>query len=245
MSTVKSSFQQYQAQLAWKEELNSRFSLFHFELTEPNRLKFQAGQYVLLDIPKQPHKRSYSIASPPSMNHAIELLVDISPQGLGTQYLANLQPGEQVVFNAPLGNFTVPPVSTEIGQQEEELLFIATGSGVAPFKSILQDLLIDQQDQRSMILLWGMRSQLDQFWYDDFGILAQEHDNFSFQPVLSQPSSEWPFHKGYVTDVLSVQAEFTNRGYYLCGSNNMITDVRQLLLEKEVNPQHIHTESFF
>lgn len=239
------NFQTYQAKLAWSKQLNERFREYHFELISPSKLSFEAGQYIMINIPDVAYKRSYSIASPPSTNHAVELLVDLSPQGPGTKYLQQLQDGETLEFMAPLGNFTVPSAQTEVGQSEKELLFIATGSGIAPFKSMLNDLLITKQDQRPITLLWGMRQELDQFWYDDFGILAEEHANFSFQPVLSRPSQKWPFHKGYVTDVLAIQAEFGERGYYLCGSNNMITDVRTLLQEKGVDLQNVHTESFF
>ena len=112
-------------------------------------------------------------------------------------------------------------------------------------RSILEDLLIYQNDDRPLTLLWGLPDESDQFWYDDLRILAEEHPNFSFQPVMSQPKGEWPFHKGYVTDVLSIQSEFSDRGYYLCGNNHMILDVRKFLMEKGVQPEHIHMESFF
>jgi len=243
MSGVR--FQPYRTKLAWKEPLNDRFTLFHFELVEPNQLRFQAGQYMLVEIPTTGHQRSYSIASAPNLEHAVELMVDLSPQGPGTQYLAQLEPGQEVKMTGPLGNFVVPDQNTAIGQAEKELVFIATGSGIAPYKSMLEDLLITKRDDRPMLLLWGLRHEQDQFWYDDFGILAEEHQNFSFQPVLSRPNGQWPFHKGYVTDVLSIQAEYGDRGYFLCGSNAMVQDVRQLLQEKEVPPEHIHTESFF
>jgi NAD(P)H-flavin reductase len=243
MSGVR--FQPFKAQLAWKTELNQRFTLFHFELIEPNLVNFKAGQYMLVQIPATGHQRSYSIASPPSLNHAVEMLVDLSPQGPGTRYLSELQSGDEVKMTGPLGSFTVPERNTSLGQAEKELIFIATGSGIAPFKGMLEDLLITKNDDRPMKLLWGMRYETDQFWYDDFGILASEHQNFNFEPVLSRPSENWQLHKGYVTDALSIQEDFSERGFYLCGSNAMIQDVRHLLTERGVPPEHIHNESFF
>lgn len=239
------AFQKFITQLAWSTKLNERFTVFHFELKEPNRLNFQAGQYMLVEVPETGHQRSYSIASSPSSSHAVEMLVDLQPQGPGTKYLAQLQPGDEVKMTGPLGYFIVPDRNTTIGQDEKEIMFIATGSGIAPMKSMIEDLLITKKDDRPMTLLWGLRYEVDQFWYDDFGILAQEHPNFSFQPVLSRPSEQWPFHKGYVTDVLCIQEEFSQKGYYLCGNNHMIQDARQILIEKEVSPTHIHMESFF
>jgi ferredoxin-NADP reductase len=239
------TFQPYKSRLAWKNQINERFCEFHFELIEPNRLSFQAGQYVFVRVPETGHQRSYSITSPPNMNHAVELLVDLVPQGPGTRYLASLEPGQVVEMMAPLGGFVVPDRNSVIGQAEKSLVFVATGSGIAPFKSMLTDLLITQNDTRPMMLLWGMRYEADQFWYDDFGVLAQEHPNLSFQPVLSKPSEAWPFHKGYVTDVLSVQTNFLERGYFICGRSEMIQDVRTLLIDNNVPLEHIHTESFF
>lgn len=239
------NFQEYRAKLAWVNQLNERFVEMHFELVEPSRLKFVAGQYVMISIPETGHKRSYSITSTPSVEHAFELLVDLAPQGPGTTYLKSLTAGQEIQLLAPVGNFVLADPRSEAGQVEQELFFVATGSGIAPFKSMINDLLIEQNDSRPITLIWGLHSEADQFWYDDWQILARENNNFSFQPVLSQPQSQWPFHKGYVTDVLSIMDDFANRGFYLCGNSQMIKDARELLTQKGVAVENIHNEAFF
>jgi len=236
--------QEYRARLSERVQLNPRFAELRFELVEPNRLEFRAGQYVMVKVPGIPHTRSYSIASAPRVNHAIELLVDMQPQGPGTKYLDSLQPGQEIEFKAPVGIFTVPDQDSPLGQGEKELLFLATGSGVAPYKGILEDLLLAKKDPRLVTLIWGLRYEVDQFWYEEFRLLAQEHQNFSFQPVLSKPQQEWGFHTGHVTDVLRIQDEYDQRGFYLCGSNAMILEARHILSEKGVDPKHVHSESF-
>lgn len=236
--------QDFRARLSERTDLNPRFIELRFELVEPNRLQFRAGQYVMIKVPGIPHTRSYSIASAPRMNHAIELLIDLQPQGPGTQYLQSLRPGDEIEFKAPVGIFTVPDIDSEIGRNEKELIFLATGSGIAPYKGIAEDLLLEKKDSRMITLIWGLRYEIDQFWYEELQLLAQEHQNFSFQPVLSQPQGPWSFHKGHVTDVLRIQDDYTQRGFYLCGNNAMIMEGRHILAEKGVPPQHIHSESF-
>lgn len=234
----------YRARLSDRKQLNERFIELDLELIEPNRIEFRAGQYIMVKVPGIPHTRSYSISSAPQVNHAVELLIDLQPQGPGTKYLDSLQLGQEIEFKAPVGIFTVPGPDTDLGREENQLIFLATGSGIAPYKGIAEDLLLDKRDERLITLVWGLRHEIDQFWYEELQLLAQEHQNFSFQPVLSQPQGEWAFHKGHITDVLQIQEEFSQTGFYLCGNNAMILEGRQILAEKGVDPRHIHSESF-
>jgi ferredoxin-NADP reductase len=241
-----SRLQPFTAKLSERFVLNEKFIQLRLELTQPNRLYFRAGQYVLLTVPTTPQKKSYSICSAPAMDHAIEMLVDISPQGHGTKYLSAIQPGEVVQFMAPVGQFVIAAPDTPVGANEKSLVFIATGSGIAPFKGILEDLLITQNDQRPMVLYWGLRHAQDQFWFNEFTQLAQQHANFTFHPVLSQAPVNWHLCRGRVTDCLLVHPLPQDQvGYYLCGNSAMITDVKALLETKHVPLQHIHHEKFY
>lgn len=246
-ATTVSPLQLYKARLSDKRTLseNGKFIFLHFELIEPNRLNFLAGQYLMLDVVGSAHKKSYSICSAPQTNHAVEVMIDTAPQGEGTRYLSGLEPGAEVTFRAPLGRFVVEPRDTPVGSAEKSLVFVATGSGVAPIKSMLEDLLVYQGDDRPMILHWGLRFAEDQCWFEDFDLLSQQHPNFRFHPVLSKAPDNWPLCRGRVTDCLSVHEMPSEAGYYLCGNSTMITDVSQLLSSKGVSPEHIHHEKFF
>lgn len=234
--------QRYTAQLAEVVKYNEVYWLFRFELLQPNRLVFRAGQYILLEVPGSPIKKSYSITSVPEIDHGIELLVDMRPQGDGTRYLGSLQPGAQVQFLAPLGQFVVAPPAA----QESALVFIATGAGIAPFKSMLEDALVTQNDQRPMTLYWGLRHETHVFWYEEFGLLAEQHANFTFAPCLSQPQTpNWPFSTGRVTDCLLAHEYQAQAGYYICGGLPMIQDVKTVLTQKGVTAPQIHHEKFF
>lgn len=237
--------QKFRAKLSEVHWHNDKFFSLHFELLEPHRIEFRAGQYISIDVPGSDHKKSYSLVSPPEMDHGFELLIDKTPMGVGTRYLMNMQPGDELSFLAPLGFFFLPPNPAE-ELQEAAITFVATGSGIAPIKGMLEHLLVTNNDQRPITLYWGLRYAEEQFWYDDFQLLAEQHPNFLFHPVLSRPPEEWPLCRGRVTDCLLVHPQIADGpiGYYVCGSTQMVVDVSKILEEKGVEKQFIHHEKF-
>ena len=230
--------QWFKARVAEKQMLASKFLWLHLELVQPDRIEFKAGQYVMMRVPGITGLKQYSIVSPPSMNHAVELLVDVAPQGLGSRHLQDLKPGDEVEFMAPAGRFVVA--------EEKELWFVATGSGISSIKSMILDLLVDKKDSRPMWLHWGLRYPEDVFWFTDFAELAEEYDNFTFDPVLSGPSGGWKFCEGHVTEcVVKHHKNFSTIGAYLCGNKAMIEEVSAKLREKGVDQEKIHSEEFY
>lgn len=232
--------QQFTAKLEEKIELSAEFTHYTFELAEPHRLQFEAGQYVSLKVSDKGERRSYSIIHDPSIQHGFELLVDHTPQGVGTQFLQSLSFGDEVTGLGPLGQFTVADMDAEQGS-----IFVATGSGIAPLKSMIVDLLINKQDTRPVKLYWGMRHATDLFWLDDFADLEKYHKHFSFIPTLSQAPAEWTLSRGRVTDILRVVDILPDVGYYLCGSTEMVHEVSDLLEKRGVSLQYIHHEKFY
>lgn len=244
------AIQTFKSRVAEHSFLASKYQYVHLELVEPSRLDFQAGQYVMMKIPGVTGVRQYSIASAPSMGHALELLVDVIPGGLGSMYLAALSPGDEVEFMAPAGAFTLAnsearPAS--VGEaRDEKLLFVATGSGMAPVRSMLLDLLVDKKDKREMWLHWGLRYAEDIFWFDELSQMAEEYDNFTFDLTLSRPPEAWELCTGYVTQCLvEHHTDFSSIGAYVCGNRRMIDDVKTELLKKGVGGAQIHTEQFY
>ena len=236
--------QQATAKLSEREQLNEKYLHLFYEMVEPNQLEFEAGQYVSVAIPGDGNRRSYSIASEPDKKHAFELLLDLAPQGIGTKYLQAMKPGEDMSILAPMGVFTL--AKGEQAAQEKALMFIATGSGIAPLRSMILDLLHRQQDTREIWLYWGMRYEYDLFWTDEFHQLEQAFPNFHFHLTLSQAGQEWPLCRGRVTDCLRIHNLPAEAGYYLCGNNKMIEEVMHLLTtEKSVPETFIHREQFY
>lgn len=230
--------QPYQARLSDKIEYNERYTQYRFTLIEPPTMDNQAGQYVLLQIdPKT--TRAYSMSDRPDVHASFELLVDHSPNGPGTTFLRQLKFGDEVKAILPLGQFVVrdAPVA-------DELIFLATGSGIAPIKSMLTDLLQNRQDTRPMTLFWGMRHDQDLFWLDFFADLQKSYSNFTFVPVISQPSPNWELSTGHITDYLSQLPLTVPTQFYLCGNQKMVTEIKTVLQEKKISPQFIITEQF-
>ncbi|KKU18283.1 MAG: hypothetical protein UX28_C0001G0140 [Candidatus Pacebacteria bacterium GW2011_GWA1_46_10] len=231
---------QYTAKLADKTVYNPKFERYSFELTEPNKLEFTAGQYVSMAITNEGHRRSWSIASSPEVDHGFELLIDPKPMGIGTKYLQNLKLGDEVKLLAPLGQFVIDDSGVE-----QAIVFVATGVGVTPFRAMILDLLQLKNDKREITLHWGLRHVEEMIWQDEFQELAQNYKNFHFHPVISKASPEWPLCRGRVTDCLSIHELPANAGYYLCGRETMIEDVTNLLTTKSVARERIHREKFY
>ncbi|MFZ5376565.1 MAG: ferredoxin--NADP reductase [Patescibacteria group bacterium] len=231
--------QQFIARFEDKQQLNDKFWLYSFELENPFRMEFEAGQYVSIKINAQGERRAYSIASSPEVNHGFELLLDVEPNGLGVHYLQNLQFGDKVSMMSPMGRFVL-----QQEPREAALTLVATGSGIAPLRGMVLWLLQAQHDTRPIVLHWGLRSTDHLAWEEDFTDLMQAFPNFKFHPVISQAPQAWPLCKGHVTDCLNYHQHLPESGYYLCGSREMVEDTKALLLAKGISPMAIHHEMF-
>jgi NAD(P)H-flavin reductase len=232
--------QVYRARLEEKLDLNDKFIQFSFELIKPHRLEFQAGQYVSVKVNEQGERRCYSIISTPEIDHRFNLLVDISPDGIGSRFFKNIQFGAEIDILAPVGRFVIPD-----DLAVDDLVFVAIGAGIAPFKSMIEDQLRNKQDQRQITLYWGMRHPEDLFWLDELEDLDDSFANFHFHPTLSQAPTAWTLCRGRVTDCLSVHSLSANAAYFLCGNKQMVSDVTALLIGQGVNKELVFIEKFY
>lgn len=230
--------QNYVVRLEERRQLSSKFVELDFELIEPHRLEFFSGQYVSLLASEHGERRSYSIASRPDIQHGFQLLIDTGPGGPGSQLAQNLPIGSEAQVLAPLGRFVITD------QDVDSFVFVATGSGIAPFRSMILDLLQLRQEKRPITLFWGMRYVEDMFWQDEFAELTEAFDNFTFHPVISRPVPEWNLCRGRVTDCLIGHELPENPAFYICGNQTMIVDVMSLLEKNEIDPSKIHHEKF-
>ena len=227
--------QSFQAKVAEHVELNKKYHLIKLELIEPHQLEFIAGQYVSISIGGG-ERRAYSIVSTPSIKHAVELLVDIEPGGKGSTFMKNLKPGDAVEFMAPLGQFVMA--------NEPKLLFVATGSGIAPFKSMIGDLLEDKKDTREIWLLWGLRQVEEMFWEEEWRQINEYYANFHYRLMISKPPGMWPLVSGHVDKELNDVALNQDWGVYLCGNKEMIAEVAQMVQNRGVDIKKIHQEKY-
>lgn len=214
------------------------FELF-LETEEP--FKFEAGEFITIKIndgQKNPCFRAYSIASSPN-NKTLEFIIKVIPNGRGSNWLNSLRPGDKVEFIGPSGNFTfkTPPQKTA--------LLIATGTGVTPFRSIIEDEL-SKGNKQPFHLIWGLRHIKDIFYKDLFEEIASKHENLTFDLTLSQPETEdWQNHKGRVTALLeNLEIDTNNTEAYICGLNAMIESVTEILKDKGLSEEVMHFEKY-
>jgi len=199
--------------------------VFELRFTKPDDFAFDPGQFVLFDVPLTNNPddiqtRAYSIASTPDED---ELLFCIrkKPDGRMGQWLEEgLGEGTEVRMQGPLGNFRFDC------ENKKACLFVATGVGMAPFRSQILSAL-HAGDQHVMDLIVGLCSEQDIFWAEKFSALAEQYKNFSFRIALSNPSSDWNGETGWVQEVIPKVADFKERTFYICGNPNMTKDVKE------------------
>lgn len=211
-----------------------------FQLPEGKQMHFKPGQFVQVFIPQpdKPRRTSYSIASPPQYTDFFELCVTHVEGGRSSTYLHSLKKGDKVTAMGPLGKFTHPE------PLPRDPVFIATGSGIAPFRSMLGDQLGRGTD-RTLYLLFGNRFDDDILYQKEFEALAKQKPNFKYFFTLSRPTDKWKGSKGYVQEKIS---EFVpkpqDKDFYICGLSKMINDVQDKLLSLDVPKEQIHYEKY-
>lgn len=213
-----------------------------FFLRYPNEveLNFRAGQFVMFDLPidSKITNRSYSIASPPSADNILELIIVINPSGLGTNHLFNnVSKGDVLMTSLPIGKFNLDE------NLNQTVCFICTGTGIAPFRSMIMDVINKQIPFEKIILIFGCRTQADILYRSEFENLMNTHDNFEFIPVLSREN--WSGKQGYVHQVY--QEIFTEKGnqlFYLCGWADMIKEAKHHLSNLVFDKKQIRFESY-
>ena len=238
--------QKFTAEVIKKEKVSSKVYCVTFQLVSPPAISFRAGQNMMLMIPASPTggssvNRTMSIASPPSENNTLLMAHDTSPHGPASLWTEQLKAGDPATFVAPTGG-----VLSLLPTNKRKVL-IATGTGIAPFRSIILDKLSDSQSSDcTLILYWGLRREEDVFWKEEFDELQKLFRNFSWRLIYSKPNESWIGDRGHVTEyVMDNEKEMENSEFYLCGNKAMVSEVSAKLLERNVPKEQIKTELFY
>ncbi|MDX1940326.1 MAG: FAD-dependent oxidoreductase [Saprospiraceae bacterium] len=225
---------------------------FWLEVPETEELDFKAGQFVTMDLPISDKRlkrwRSYSIASAPTDSNELELCIVRLNGGAATDYLFNeVQVGTEIKFKGPDGTFTLKePI-------EKDLVFICTGTGIAPFRSMILDIHKKQKPHRKIHLIFGTRTADHILYRSEFEQLQQEMPDFKYSVALSREENLNPadfsfeVFKGYVHEAYLEQYKFPypDVDFYICGWSSMIDDaVANLLLKLKYDKSQIHYELY-
>jgi NAD(P)H-flavin reductase len=209
-------------------------------LVNPREMPFIAGQFVSFEIERPgsatPATRPYSIASSPADATSFQLLFNRVSGGPGSGYLFSLAAGDVTAFTGPFGSFT-------LRHSPRDILFVATGTGIAPIRSMLLA-LAEGASTRRIRLLWGLRSERDLYYQDELTALGRRLADFSFTTTLSQPGASWSGAAGRVVPLVAREiATVANLEVYLCGNGSMIREVRDLIRRAGLCP--IYTEQYY
>jgi ferredoxin-NADP reductase len=211
---------------------------FVFEVPEVEGLSFKPGQFVSFQhvLGGKKITRPYSIASLPNGNR-FELCLNLVHEGIFSPYLFSLKPGDTLEMPAPLGFFT-------IRNPDRETLFIATGTGIAPFRSMAPDYLAHPQSKQ-LTLLFGVRHERTIYYRDDFDALARQYPAFRFWPTLSRQEPSWNGRTGHVqTHLLEAIGDRRDLDIFICGLKAMVDDVRAILKELGFDRKQIIFEKY-
>ncbi|MBL0145483.1 MAG: FAD-dependent oxidoreductase [Chitinophagaceae bacterium] len=233
---------------------------FFIEVPELEKFSFKPGQFVTLDLPihEKANKRwrSYSIANCPNDTNIFELCIEQFDEGLGSTYLFNkVTVGSQLTLRGPAGVFTLPDTV------ENDLFLICTGTGIAPFRSMVQNLANKTIQHKNVYLIFGCQKPSDLLYADELIELMNKLKGFTFYICYSKESvdNSNPFIRaGYVHQVYEEICDANKTAsainpnesvvkpasFYLCGWQNMVDEAKKRLLALGYDKKSIHQELY-
>lgn len=213
---------------------------FEFLFDAGREIRFIAGQFISVVLPRDGKviRRAYSIASPPEEPRHLNLIIKRVEGGLVTNWFWTLKPGDRFQVHGPFGKFILPD------RMDFEPLFIATGTGIAPFRSMIHSLLSAGFKGR-MSLLFGARFETMIPYHEEFLELARANPQFTYLPTVSRPTPAWKGATGYVqTQVEKLLANPAAVRVYICGLNEMIQPVQEVCLKAGLPKDRISYEKY-
>lgn len=234
--------------LQWSKSVTPRVQHYSFIREDREKIIFTPGQYITLNIknitdPSKTLHRSYSIANGPGRD-SLEIACTNVEGGIATSYLRGLKPGDPLLISGPYGHFVLNP-----SEQISRTILMATGTGVAPYRSMLDD--FEKRFQNSnleVILIAGVRNKTEILFAEEFRNFSEKNPRFKFYVCYSQERN-MNFNEferfGHVQDVLSeIHLEPQEDIVYLSGNPNMIDSVFEALITYGFDQKNIRQEKY-
>jgi CDP-4-dehydro-6-deoxyglucose reductase, E3 len=201
------------------ERLADDVMALHLKLPANERLQFLAGQYIEFLL-KDGSRRSFSMANPPHHAELVELHVRHVPGGQFTEHVFGKMKERDILrFEGPLGTFFLREDCAK------PIVFVASGTGFAPIKAMLEDVFHKGGATRPMVLYWGGRRPKDLYMSELPQRWAAEHGNFGYVPVISDglPEDTWTGRTGFVhRAVMHDFPDLSGHQVYACGVPVMV-----------------------
>lgn len=217
--------------------------IYEFRVEKPAGFAFTAGQFAFFVVPvagnpSDVQNRAYSIASAPEDPELLFVIKIVKGGRAGAWFENVVKEGAEMTMRGPCGVFTLDR------ETKKPYLFIATGTGIAPFRSQLRSLLA-AGEKRELHLLFGVLKSVDMFWADEWKEMEKTHPNFHAHISFLDGSSDWHGESGAVPDRAMAIVQKTPCSIYLCGSEEIVKMLKQACLEKlQVPKEDVHAESF-
>lgn len=201
-------------------------------------LNYLPGQYARLQVPGSDESRAYSYACGSVTENKVRFLIRLLPTGLMSDYLRQqCQVGERLSLTAPFGAFYLRTV-------ERPLLFVAGGTGLSAFLSMLEQLVAQGDGGQPVRLYYGVNRESEISELDRLAAFTKQLSDFSYQVVVVDPGASWSGKQGWVTDALEIEQLQQPFDAYLCGPPPMIDATCRWLSEHEVADHQIYFERF-
>lgn len=221
------------------------------------------GFFNLKMVNPEPQTRAYSCATYPAEGNIIKLNVRIATPPFGpdrkllpvnpgvcSSYIYSLKPGDKVTISGPYGEFFLPDNLPD----DQELIFIGGGAGMAPMRSHIMHLFKTEKTKRPVSFWYGARSLKEAFYLEDYAEIEKEFPNFSFHLALDRPDPEADaagvkYKAGFVHQVLYdnyLKNHEDPEGciYLMCGPPMMTASVLKMLDSLGVPPENILFDNF-
>ncbi|MEO7306825.1 MAG: FAD-binding oxidoreductase [Ferruginibacter sp.] len=215
---------------------------FWIEVPELTSFDFIPGQFVTLDLPihEKANKRwrSYSIASWPDGSNVFELIIVLDKQGAGTNYIFHeVKLGSQLTFRGGQGVFTLKePI-------EKDIFLICTGTGIAPFRSMVHHIKNNSIPHKNITLVFGCRTKDALLYYEEMKTLGETVTGFTYIPTLSRET--WDGASGYVHKIYEELCRDRQPAVFLlCGWREMIDEAKKRITDMGYDHKDIHVEIY-
>lgn len=213
-------------------------------LTKPKGFNFLSGQYLDLIIPRKPDLeyyetgRTFTIASSPQEGNLVVIYRDRDSGFKNT--IRELKVGSDLFIEGPFGRFVIGSESVSV--------MLAGGVGVAPFLSMIKDQLF-KKSARKIMLFYSNHSKDEAAFLAELQSLADDNPQFTLVPTLTQKNlidTGWPGEYGYISSVMIKKYlfEFSSAVFYICGTPDMVFDLRIMISQLGIKSANIRTESF-
>lgn len=235
----------YEGRVSRVERATENTKLYWLDLgDERDDFIFKPGQFITCDLPigekRLDRWRSYSISNQPFNSDGIELCIGMLEDGRASKYFDEQVDQDTIIkFKGPEGMFILPE------KIDQDMVFICTGTGVAPFRSMISHFEETSWPEQKVHLIFGTRQKKDILYHDEFLGLAEKHPKFKYSVALSR--EEYKDYQGYVHGIYRrhYTGNIENKQFYLCGWSYMVDEAREILSKEMGAADHqIHYELY-